>query len=191
MKNMVVCVMIALTAVCASDPAKRAEVATTESARLAPPSRSLSAFNSFQLEAMALSAEVRQDPKKVEVAQQLEEKLRAKVLPLLEGWGSRADRSGGTKTLVIRPTLVSLRVVSGGARFWAGAFVGDSSVDLDLEIVDGEASSVLARPRISRSASAMGGAWSVGATDKNLLDYIVDISHQYLSDSYQQKRARA
>jgi hypothetical protein len=30
----------------------------------------------------------------------------------------------------------------------------------------------------------MTGGWSVGATDRNLLDYVADICHEYLAGSY-------
>jgi hypothetical protein len=30
----------------------------------------------------------------------------------------------------------------------------------------------------------MSGGWSVGSTDKNLLNYIADISYEYLKNNY-------
>ena len=58
--------------------------------------------------------------------------------------------------------------------------MGESFIDLDLKLTDSATGQVVANPRVRRSASAMGGAFSIGATDRNLLDYITDIAHRYL-----------
>ena len=86
--------------------------------------------------------------------------------------------------MIVQPELVSLKIVSGGARFWAGAFAGSSSIDLDLKIVDSVTNQVIAKPRIARHAGAMTGAWSIGQSDENLHDYIASIVYQYLSKNY-------
>jgi hypothetical protein len=75
--------------------------------------------------------------------------------------------------------------VSGGARFWAGAMAGESIVDVDLLLVDSTSGKRVAQARVTRGSGAMVGGWSVGATDRNLLDYIVDICHEYLAQSYE------
>jgi hypothetical protein len=71
------------------------------------------------------------------------------------------------------------RAILGG-----GAFAGESTIDLDLLLTDQASGQVLARPRVARSADAMTGAWSIGQSDDNLLDYITGIAYQYLVDSY-------
>jgi hypothetical protein len=57
---------------------------------------------------------------------------------------------------------------------------GDSSITMDLELRDAATGVVIAKPSIGRSANAMAGAWSFGATDRNLLDYITNIAMEYL-----------
>ena len=155
-----------------------------ESARLVAPSQPLSAFSNFELNPMELSAEVGDRKEKAEVAKQLEDRLRSRLLPLIEEWKAdgNSPRTGGT--LVIKPKLEALRIVSGGSRFWVGAMSGDSVVDMSLTLIDSKTGTVIANPRISRTASATGGAWTVGATDRNLLSYTVEIAHQYLVDNY-------
>ena len=54
---------------------------------------------------------------------------------------------------------------------------------MDLELKEAATGTVIAKPRIVRNANAMAGAWSVGATDRNLMDYIADIATQYLQDN--------
>ena len=167
---------------CAASQEDLNAVSVTEAARLAKPSKPLSAFASYELAPMSLSPEVRAKPEKVREAAVLEARIKAKLQPLLAEW-SRSNEPGRSGTLVVQPELVKLRIVSGGARFFAGAFSGDSFIDLDLRLVDG-ADNEIAKPRINKRAGAWGGAWSVGKTDQNLHDYIAYIVYRYMIDSY-------
>ncbi len=169
---------------CASGPATKTDIVSQEVNRLSQPAKQLSSFSNFELQAMSLHDQVSNKRDKTAIAGQLEQKLRTKVLPLLEKWTADAKNSKAAGTLIIKPKLQSLRVVSGGARFWIGGMAGDSNIDMNLELVDGKTGTVIANPRINPSSSAIGGTRSVGATDRNLLNYIVDISYQYLTESY-------
>ena len=86
----------------------------------------------------------------------------------------------------IQPQVVSLRVISGTTRFFAGAFAGQSDISMDLVLVDKDTGVEIGRARVQRAAGAFAGAWSIGMTDRNLLDYIVDIAYQYLVDNYKE-----
>ncbi len=151
--------------------------------QLSSPIKPLSSYSNFKLEDMVLSEGVRLKQDKVEVAKQLEAKLHAKLVPLLNEWNSN-NNNAGSGTLIIKPKLQQLHVVSAGARFWVGAMAGNSRIDMDLKIIDVQTGNEIANPRIMAAASAMGGGWSVGATDKNLLNYIADISYEYLRKNY-------
>lgn len=159
----------------------RTDVALREAQRLPPPHRSLTSYSSFVLDPMVLDGRVREDSKKVRVAGDLERRLRDRLDPLLRSWSGSAS---GTGTLIIRPALQSLYIVSGGARFWVGAMAGDSTIDMDLQLIDQATGEQIGNPRIVMNSSGMGGAWSVGATDRNLLNYIVDISYNYLVENH-------
>ena len=168
---------------CASKPEDRQAIAQAEVARMAPPTEPLSNFARFELAQLALSPDVEADSKKVAQAGILEAKLRARLQPLLDGWNAAGSRSN--RVLVIEPTLQQLRIVSGGARFWVGAMAGESIVDIDLKLVEQISGRRIAQARVTRGSGAMAGGWSVGATDRNLHDYVVDICHEYLAQSYQ------
>jgi len=116
-------------------------------------------------------------------AQEFERNLQAKLNPLLSEWNA-AESEGARGTLSIQTTLTKLKIVSGGARFWAGAYAGDSFIDMDLELVDKATGEQIASTRVRRDADSMTGAWSIGKSDQNLDDYIVSIVHQYLADNY-------
>lgn len=165
---------------CASDPEKRAAVAEQEVSRLAPPLKDLSTFSDYRLTPMTMSNNVVTDEAKVEVARELESKLTARITPLLERWRSDKTKAADGAVLLIEPKVQELRVISAGARFWLGALMGESFIDLNLTLTDSGSGKVIANPRVRRSASSMGGAFSIGATDRNLLDYITDIAHRYL-----------
>jgi hypothetical protein len=161
---------------------KRRDIAIQEVARMSPPSQKLSSFAQFELSPITMSPEVADGAKKQAYAEKLGNMLEMRITPLLDEW--RAASDGGSGTLVIQPDAVKLRVVSTGARIWVGAMAGESKVDMNLRLIDKASGKVIASPRIARSAGSMSGAWSFGATDQNLLRYIVDISYQYLVENY-------
>lgn len=179
-----VSVLAALIAGCAANPQTLDSVARSEAARMAAPSRPLSSFASYELKPMALSPAVLQDDRKVERARQLEARMRQKIEPLVDKWKSAPALPGRSGRLVIEPQLASLKVVSGGARFWAGAMAGDSNIDLDLSLTDGDTGQVIAKPRIALHSDAFTGGWSIGASDRYLLDYIAAVSYEYLTERY-------
>jgi hypothetical protein len=169
---------------CASDPAKREQVARTEAARMRAPEVALESFDRFELAPISMSPDVASDARKVAVAEDLGTRLEARLRPLLAEWNGAAARGAPQKTLLIQPTVASMHVVSTAARFWIGAMSGDSYIDLDLTLVDAETKALVAHQRINRNANAMAGAWSVGASDRNLADYIVDIAYEYLASHH-------
>lgn len=160
-----------------------AEIVQNEVTRLPQPTKSLSTYKTITLEKMAFSEAIQQDEDKVEVAEEFEKQLQQKLQPLLTQWNSQVsqDKNG---TLIIIPQLEALRIVSAGTRFWAGAWAGNSNVDMDLQLVDKQTNSIIAEPRIQLKADAMTGGWSVGASDQNILIYLTDISYEYLKKNY-------
>jgi hypothetical protein len=188
MKSAITCLvlLIALSSFgCASSGSnaeKRRQIAIQEVSRMMQPSRKLGGFAQYELKPLTMSPEVRENEKKVAYAEKLEEMIEVKISPLLDEWRSSGRSSTGT--LAIQPEVARLKIVSGGARFWAGAWAGTSQVDLTLKLIDQASGEIIASPRIDRSSDAMAGAWSGGATDQNLLRYIVDITYQYLVENY-------
>ena len=144
----------------------------------------LNQYAHFKLADMQMSAEASSDEKKVNAAQDLDKKLRARLLPLLDSWNGQKATPGSQGTLIIKPVLQSLKIVSAGARFWVGGMAGDSNIDMDLILTEEGSNKSVGSARIQRSASGIKGGWSVGATDRALPDYIVDLAYQYLTQNY-------
>ena len=166
---------------CAANPEKVKQVAETEAARLTEPSRSLSSYASFELKPMIFSEGILEEKSKLEEGKEFEANLANKLNPLIKSWNADARGEG---TLTIQPELSSLRIISGGARFWAGGLVGQSHIDMNLKLIDATTGSEIANPQIRRGAGAIAGAWSIGKSDQNLDEYIVSIVYEYLEDSY-------
>jgi len=188
MKKIILVLICVFIAGCASDPEKRRQVAITESSLMRPTIKSLESFDNFKLTDMTLASSMESKPEKVEVAKILEGKLKAKLDPLISSWNTKSGQLQNGRTVEIRPKIISLRVISGTTRFFAGAFAGQSEIRMDLILVDGETGVEVGRTRIQRSADSFAGAWSIGMTDKSLLDYIVDIAYQYLIDNYKEEK---
>ena len=157
-------------------------VAREQASRMMPPRETLSGFDAYKLEAMARSPAVDADRLKRPVAAKLERILRSELLPLLECWGDNRDGTG--RTLMIKPTLVRLYIVSGGARFMVGGMAGDSFIDIDLKLYEEGTDNIVAMTRVTMSSSGASGSWSVGVTDQNLLVYAAAAVKQYLIDHY-------
>jgi len=169
-------------AACSSSPEKRMKKVMAEAERLQPPTTSLSHFAHFELLPIQAIPEITEDEDKNAYADRLEDLLEERIQPLFAGW--HADGHSGSGTLRVQPELAGLRIVSGGARFWAGAFAGDSTIDLDLILIQGETGAVVAKPRIRLDSDAWAGGWSIGASDRNLPGYVADIAAQYLALHY-------
>jgi len=183
MRLMATILIIGMLTGCAADPAKVQAVADAEASYLAPPARPLSSYAEFELADMAMGEAILIEEGKVEEAREFEANLQAKLNPLLATWNA-APSEGASGTLSIETTMRRLKIVSGGARFWAGAWAGDSFIDLNLQLVDKASGEIIADVPIRRSADSMTGAWSVGKSDQNLDEYIVSIIHEYLNDNY-------
>ena len=182
MRAILVFVIAFLTA-CAANPEKVQAVADAESARLTPPTKPLSSFAEYEFRPMMFSSAIEEEKGKLEEAQEFEQNLNEKLLPLLESWRV-ASSEGSSDRLSIETELTGLRIISGGARFWAGAYAGNSFIDMDLRLVDTGTGDEIANVRIRRNAGAMSGAWSFGKSDQNLDEYVVSIIYDYLSDNY-------
>ncbi len=155
---------------------RRAEVARTYAGSMAQPSKPLLEYSKVELLPTTMEEEVAAEEAKAKVANQLDERIQNRVAPLLQQWPT----TGQAGTLEVRPHVMSLRIVSGGSRFWLGAMAGSSHMDVDLILIDKASGQQIGRALIRQSADAMAGGWSMGSTDRNLLNYVADISYAYL-----------
>lgn len=69
--------------------------------------------------------------------------------------------------LRIDAVVQELRIVSGGARFWAGAWAGRSTMSVDVKLTDAS-NKVIAQQTVTGTPSSFGSAWSFGGADRGL-----------------------
>jgi len=55
---------------------------------------------------------------------------------------------------------------------------------MKVKFIDAETKAVIAEPEFYQRAAAMGWAWSVGATDNDMLDRIATVFQEYLERNY-------
>ena len=97
--------------------------------------------------------------------------MRQKFPNLTESRGD--DRSPVVPgTLRIEPTIEKIQWISGKDRLIKGRLAGNSTVTVKVRYIDTETGRIVAEPDFYKTSDATDGAWSVGTTDKAMLDEI-------------------
>lgn len=132
---------------------------------------------------MVFSDPVKADPRKLAKAQEFEARFGLHLRDTVKSWNAKAspELAGGGKKLIIKPGVQSLKIVSGGARVWAGAISGDSNLSVTMQFIDAASGALVASPTIAKSSNGFAGAWSFGPTDNNLMSYVAETANQYLA----------
>ena len=159
---------------CAATPDRIAKHAMQNSQEFDSPKIKLSEFSSAKLEPVEMVNKITTNPKKLQSARELEVKLKTLIDPLVTEWPTKGTEG---RALIIQPKLVHLRIISGTTRFFTGLMSGQSSISMELALMDSKTGQIIANPQITKTSLASG---SPGVTDSNLQDYIANIAHQYL-----------
>ncbi|MFH0879352.1 MAG: DUF4410 domain-containing protein [Lentisphaerota bacterium] len=77
------------------------------------------------------------------------------------------------KVLLIEPMIEEIKFIGGAARFWVGAMAGSSAVLMKVTFIDAATGDILSAPQFYKAGNAMGGAYSMGSTDNQMLDQVV------------------
>ena len=129
--------------------------------------RALSSYAHYELH--DISADVKVHPK---VMEKLTTELKLKLDGPMAQWNSAGNQAGRAGTLAIEVAINDMKFVSGGKRFWAGGFAGDSHAAGTVKLVDKESGKVLLSQNFINHANGVAGAWSFGATDNGMLDHL-------------------
>ncbi|OIP34200.1 MAG: hypothetical protein AUK27_08115 [Deltaproteobacteria bacterium CG2_30_66_27] len=70
--------------------------------------------------------------------------------------------------LLVKGSVVSMRIVSGAARFWAGAMAGTSDMSVKLTFTDAATGAVVREKLLSSANNPWGAAWTYGGSDRSL-----------------------
>jgi hypothetical protein len=84
------------------------------------------------------------------------------------------------KSVLVDMKIVDMRIASGAARFWGGALVGNSFMDVLLELRDADTEEIVHRKVLSTSNNALGAAWTFGASDRSLPSDLGTLIGEYI-----------
>jgi len=84
------------------------------------------------------------------------------------------------KTVIVDMTIVDMRIASGAARFWGGALIGNSFMDVLLELRDAGTEEVVHQKVLSTSNNAWGAAYSFGSSDRSLPSDLGTLIGEYI-----------
>lgn len=71
-------------------------------------------------------------------------------------------------TLLVKAKVTGMRIVSGHARMWGGAFTGSSFMEVDLVLIDAATNTVIREKKLSSANNPWAAAWVGGASDQSL-----------------------
>jgi hypothetical protein len=149
-----------------------------------PPANALAGYEKYELAPIAMGPPLAGDEGKEKARAKIQEHMTRETGAIVALWNKDAAGSSRGQSLVLEPRIEKLKVVSGGARFWAGALAGDSYVVMKLRIVEQPSGTVIAEPEFYQRAAAMSGAWTIGGQDKDMMHRIVLLTNQYLQSNY-------
>lgn len=150
-----------------------------------PPTNALAGYDRYELAAIAMGPPYAGDRGKEAAKAKIQGYMTAETGLIIDQWNSDASVNTRGQTLAIEPRIEKLKVVSGGARFWAGAFAGDSYVVMKFRLVEQPSGRLLGEPEFYQRAAAVSGAWTFGGQDKDMLHRIVALANHYLRTNYE------
>jgi hypothetical protein len=81
------------------------------------------------------------------------------------GKAAAARRDG---VLLVKAKAADMRLVSGAARIWGGAFAGSSFMEIDLTLIDAATNTTVREKKLSSSNNPFAAAWVGGSSDHSL-----------------------
>lgn len=148
-----------------------------------PPAEALAAFDRYELKPATLSDAYAGHKANQEALASFQRNLDERV----GAWAAQRNAAPAThtpvRTLVVEPRIEKIRFISGGARFWAGAFAGSSRILVRMKLTDAATGQVIATPEFYQHAKGMAGAWTFGAADNSMLVRSASLALDYLKDN--------
>ncbi len=150
-----------------------------------PPSAALSTFSSFELKPINTNEIcAKQSGGDVALAA-IQTRLDTGLGSLVKNWSVKKNTAASQK-LIIEPICVDIKLIGTAKRIFTGALSGSSAVVMKVRYSDAVSGKVIAEPVFYQRASAMGAAYSFGATDRDMLNRISDLIVNYASRNYAQ-----
>jgi hypothetical protein len=149
------------------------------------PLEAFSKFSTYELKPINTSEGCAKQDGADEALRLIQAKLDVTLGGMIKSWDSNRKAGVPERKLMIEPVCSDVKLVGGAARFWGGALAGSSAVVMKVRYTEAGSGRVIAEPVFYQRASAMGAAWTFGATDRSMPDRIVELIADYTVKNYQ------
>jgi hypothetical protein len=149
-----------------------------------PPAEAFSGFTKIQLGSVRFDRKCERTSDGERALAKIQENLSARMAASLARWNAAGKGHTPVRTLLVDPVVAEMKFVDGNSRFWVGPLAGSSAIILRVRITEYETGKVVATPEFYARASAMGGSFSIGATDNVMLTRIAGRLADYLEGNY-------
>ncbi len=150
-----------------------------------PPAEAFSKFSSFEMKPINVTESCAKQHGGDVALRAIQEKLNVRLGSMVKDWNSMKKSDTAGRKLIIEPVCSDVKLVGTSARIWGGAMAGSSAVVMKVRFTDAASGKSVAEPVFYQRASAMGAAWSFGATDRDMLERIVDLIVTYTAKNQQ------
>lgn len=158
-------------------------VRTPTTATNPKPTEALSAFTSFELKSIDTRSDcIKQGGADVAMAG-IQTRLNTHLSPIVSEWNRKNTGTAGRK-LVIEPVCSDAKLVGTAKRIFAGPLAGSSAIVMKMRYIDADSGKLIAEPVFYQRASAMGAAYTFGATDRTMLNRITSLMVDYTRNNY-------
>jgi len=132
-----------------------------------PPQVKFGTFPNVEVQPVVMAPDYSDQKANIKAAKKIDENIVVQMKSIFPQMNSATKKPG--KTLVVKPLIKEIKFISGNARFWVGPFAGSSAVLMEVSYIDKDTGTVIASPEFFTSSSAMGGGFSIGASDNVML----------------------
>lgn len=165
----------------AGEKIKAPEIA--DDARNPPPAVALKTFQRFELSPVAMGAPWAGQKANEEAKGHLQANLDERARPVVAEWNAM-PAGDAPRTLKIEPEIAYVRFITGGKRFFGGAFAGGSAVLLKVRLIDAASGEVVGEPQFYQHANAFSATYTFGAMDKHMMIRLSAMVADYLKANY-------
>ncbi len=149
-----------------------------------PPSERFASFSRFEVKPIQLAPAYSSDEANREATRLIQNHLDVRLSVAVNDWNQAGRTAANPRVLSIEPRIERIKFLTSGTRVWTGALSGSSAVIMKVRYVDAATGKVVAEPEFFQRAAAMGGAWSFGATDQDMLKRIAELVSDYTVRNY-------
>lgn len=154
-----------------------------EDAKNPPPKTALNAYQRFEVSPVTMGPPFDAHEANKLAMQKLQANIDERANPLIAEWNAK-PAGDAQRTLKIAPEIGYIRFITGGKRFFGGAFAGGSAILLKVKLTDAATGEVVGEPQFYQYANAFSATYTFGAMDKHMLIRISGMLANYLKSNY-------